>query len=152
MPTVKTDDGRTLVFPDGMSKDDMAEALSKLPTSGGIASTSAAHLKANAVRAPDGTMQPAPMGADIQATKTPQADESMMPLRESHPRFAKFVDDGESMNPRNIAIGQSKSILGTGYHVGRMLGLVSENKDFEDALKSENAGQTVGRVATDAAQ
>lgn len=62
MPTVLTNDGRTLNFPEGMSKDAMEAALRQLPPPGpSIADTARQHLAgiAAGTDVPPGGMQPA---------------------------------------------------------------------------------------------
>jgi hypothetical protein len=44
-------------------------------------------------------------------------------------------------------LGVGKGAIGTLYHIGKFIGAVPENKDFEAALESENALQTTGKVA-----
>lgn len=55
-----------------------------------------------------------------------------------------FVDRVKAIH--NVGVGAGKGVIGTGYHVAKMLGLIDANPDFEKALESENTAQTVGKV------
>lgn len=49
-------------------------------------------------------------------------------------------------------LGVGKGAIGTLYHIGRFVGAVPKNQDFEDALKDENAAQVTGHIAEQTAE
>lgn len=51
-----------------------------------------------------------------------------------------------------IGLGVGKGAIGTLYHIGRFVGAVPKNQDFEAALEGENAAQTTGKVAENVAE
>src|SRR5581483_2092455 len=49
-------------------------------------------------------------------------------------------------------IGAGKGAIGTLYHIGKFVGAVPENKDFEAALETDNPAQTTGKIAENVAE
>jgi hypothetical protein len=78
--------------------------------------------------------------------------EAPPPKPKEKPLMDRIVEAGSKLDPINIVRGQTKGAIGTAYHVGKMLGIIPENKDFEAALESENAGEGLGKFTEQAAE
>src|SRR5438876_1036369 len=113
MPTVQTNDGRTLIFPEGMSQNDMAEAMNKLPPATPQDSPSYRGTAEGSIAA----------GARTSMERRAQGgDQPPAPPEKS------FVEKVGEIDPINIHIGMGKGVIGTGYHVGKMMGVIPESK------------------------
>jgi hypothetical protein len=65
--------------------------------------------------------------------------------------FGSYVKQGLK-TLQSGAVGAGKGVIGTLYHVGKMVGAVPENKDFEAALQPGNAAEKVGNIAEQGAE